>query len=167
MRFRLDGGLTAPLAVGLGLVLVIEGAVLHLWVAQRSQAWAWAITAVNVATVVWLWREYASTREAALIVENEAVRIDAGSRLRCTFPTSAIASVEAATWRSVPDMATDFVNIAKPLEPNVVVSLRAPVDATLVLGVKRRVARIGLRVSDVDAVRAALDGQRTERERSE
>ena len=142
--------------MGLGLVLVIEGAVIHLWVAERSQVWAWVITALNVATLAWLWREYASARHATLDVAGNEVRIDAGSRLRCRFPTSAIASVEIATWRSVPDMATDFANTAKPLEPNVIIALREPVDATPVFGVRKRISRIGIHVADPNTVVAAL-----------
>ena len=155
--FPIEGGLTAPLAIGLGLVLVIEGAVLHLWVAERSQAWAWTITALNVVTLVWLWREYRSGQQAHLTVSASDIAIDAGSRLRCRVPRSAIASVEAATWRSVPDMARDFVNTAKPLEPNIVLVFREPIAVTLVLGITRRVSRIGLRVPDADAARALLE----------
>jgi len=160
----LDGGLTAPLAIGVGLVLVIEGAVLHLWVAERSQAWAWTITALNVVTLVWLWREYRSGQRSHLTVSDSDIAIDAGSRLRCRVPRSAIASVEMATWRSVPDMARDFVNTAKPLEPNIVLVFREPIEATLMLGITRRVSRIGLRVADADAARALLETGTGERE---
>ena len=159
----LEGGLTAPLAIGFGLVLVIEGAVLHLWVAERSQAWAWTITALNVVTLVGLWREYRSGQRAQLTVSDSDIAIDAGSRLRCRVPRSAIASVEVATWRSVPDMARDFVNTAKPLEPNIVLVFREPIDATLVLGITRRVSRVGLRVADADLARALLETGNWER----
>ena len=161
MKIALQGGLSGSFAAGLGLVLAIEGAVLHVWVGERSQVLAWAITAVNIATLAWLWREYASTRQASLVVAGDEVHIDAGSRLRCRFPTSAIAAVETATWRSVPDMATDFVNTAKPLEPNIIIALREPVDATLVFGVRRRVSRIGIRVADADRLRATLGAGET------
>jgi hypothetical protein len=158
MKIALQGGLSGSFAVGLGIVLAIEGAVLHVWVAERSQVLAWAITAVNIATLAWLWRECVSTRQASLVVAGDEVRIDAGSRLRCRFPTSSVATVEAATWRSVPDMATDFVSTAKPLEPNIIIALREPVYATLVFGVRKRVSRIGIRVADPNTVAAALSG---------
>ena len=155
-NFSLHGGLSGGLVAGLGFALAVEGAVLHLWVAQRSATWAWVITALNVATMIWLWREYRATRQAQAIVSDTDVAIDAGSRLRVRVPLRAIASVDAATWRSVPDMAADFANIAKPLEPNVVIVLREPMSATLALGLTKRIARIGLRVDDADAFRAAI-----------
>jgi hypothetical protein len=154
--FALAGGLSASFAVGLGLVVAIEGAVLHLWVASRSQAWAWAITALNIITLAWLWREYKAGTRARLVLSETDVEIDAGSRLRCRFPRSLIASAEAATWRSVPDFASDFANTANPLDPNVVLVLREPVNARVALGITKRVSRIGLRLSDHEGVVALL-----------
>ena len=56
--FPLQGGVSASLLVGIGLALVVEGVGLHVWIAPRSEFWAWTITALNLATLVWLWRDY-------------------------------------------------------------------------------------------------------------
>ena len=150
--FPLEGGLSTTLAVGLAIVLVVEGAAIHLWVAERSALWAWIVTAVNVATLVWLWREVRANSLSRLVVAGDAIEIVVGRRLRCQFSRSQIASVEVATWRSVPDAAADFVSTAKPLEPNVVLVLRESVEARLPLGVSKRVGRFGLRVADPQIV---------------
>lgn len=143
----LHGGLSASLAIGLGLVVSIEGVVIHLWVATRSQSWAWVIAALNVATLYWLWREYRSGLTARMSVGASEIAIDAGSRLRCRFPRALVAGTETATWRSVPDdAAPGWVNTAKPLEPNVIIRLSEPITARLALGVTKEVSRIGLRV---------------------
>lgn len=144
----LEGGLSAALAAGLGLMLAVEGAVLHLWVASRSRTWAWVITAVNVLTLLWVWREYRAGKHATVRVRERDIEIAAGGRLRGNLPRSALAQAEAATWRSVPDYAPDFVNAAKPLEPNVILTFREPVEVRLALGVRKRLTKLGLRVSD-------------------
>lgn len=154
--FALEGGPSGAFAVGLGLVIAIEGVVLHLWIASRSQAWAWTIAAVNALTLVWLWKEYKAGRRSRLIVTATGIEIDAGSRLRCRFPRSLVASAEAATWRSVPDLAADYVNTANPLEPNVILTLREPVPARIALGIRKRVSRIGIYVVDASAVQSML-----------
>lgn len=146
--FPLEGGLSPSLTIGLAIVLVVEGAAVHLWVAERSATWAWMITAVNVATLVYLWREVRANSLSRLVVEGESVDIVVGRRLRCQFSRGRIASAEVATWRSVPDAAADFVNTARPLEPNIIVALREPVGIRLPLGIVRRVGRLGLRVAD-------------------
>jgi hypothetical protein len=155
--FSLQGGLSGAVAIGFGSVLLIEGVVLHLWVASRSEAWAWAITALNVATLIWLWRESRAGAQSRLSVGDRDVEITIGNRLRCRFPRSTVAGADVATWRSVPDPPpADYLNTAKPLEPNVMIVLEEPVDAQLSLGIRKRYARIGIRVEDPVALLAAL-----------
>jgi hypothetical protein len=156
--FPLQGGLSAALVVGFGAVLAIEGAVLHLWIASRSEVWAWAITALNVATLVWLWREYRAGTRSRLTVGKQHVEIAIGNRIHVRFARSNIASAEPATWRSVPDLPPpEYLNTAKPLEPNVTLVLEEAVETRLSFGLRRRYARIDIRVEDPAVVLAALD----------
>jgi len=150
--FPLQGGPSASLLVGIGVALVVEGAVLHVWISARSPAWAWTITALNAATLVWLWRDARARARAALTLGDRDMTVTLGNQLHCRFPRSAIASAEPATWRSVPDpnMARDYVNSAKPLEPNVLLTFREPVEARLALGIRKRVSRLGVRVGEPD-----------------
>jgi hypothetical protein len=148
--FPLQGGASASLLVGIGVALVVEGAVLHLWLAARHPGWAWTVTALNAATLVWLWRDYQARALATLTLGDRDVVITVGNQLRCQVPRSGIASAEMATWRSVPDpdMARDYVNTAKPLEPNVMLTFREPVDARLPFGIRKRLTRLGVRVGN-------------------
>ena len=154
----LEGGVSASLLVGIGLALVVEGVALHVWIAPRSQFWAWMITVLNAATLVWLWRDYQARSRSELTLGGDEVVIALGNQLRCRFPRSRIASAEVATWRSVPDpdMARDYVNTAKPLEPNVLIVFREPVEARLSFGIRKRVTRLGLRVADPEQLLAEL-----------
>jgi len=154
--FALEGGLSASMIIGIAIVLAIEGAVIHLWVAPRSQAWAWAITAVNVATLIWLWRDHKAASRASMTVHDRQIEISIGNRIQCTVPSELLERAEVATWRSVPDMAADYLNTAKPLEPNVMLVLRNPVTARLSLGLRKQVTRIGLKIPNADAALTAL-----------
>ena len=148
--FPLQGGASASLLVGIGLALVVEGVALHFWIAPRHPAWAWAITGLNAATLVWLWRDYQARTMATLTLGDRDVVITVGNQLRCHVPRSAIASAESATWRSVPDphMARDYVNSATPLEPNVMLTFEEPVVARLPFGIRKRLTRLGVRVGE-------------------
>jgi hypothetical protein len=156
--FPLQGGLSGALVVGFGAVLLIEGTVLHLWIASRSETWAWAITALNVATLVWLWREYRAGSPL------EAVGGQGARRGRDRQPdTRPVRSLEHrqrgashVALRAGPATA-EYLNTAKPLEPNVTLVLEEPVEARLALGMRRRYARIDIRVEEPTAVLAALD----------
>jgi hypothetical protein len=161
--FPLHGGASASLLVGIGLALVVEGAALHVWLAARHPAWAWAITALNAATLVWLWRDYQARRLATLTLGDRDVVIAVGNQLRCHLPCSAIARVDPATWRSVadPDMARDYVNTAKPLEPNVMLTFAEPVDVRLPLGIRKRLTRLGVRVGEPERLISEISTVRT------
>jgi hypothetical protein len=156
--FPLQGGVSASLLIGIGLALVVEGMALHVWIAPRSQFWAWMITALNAATLAWLWRDYHARSRAELTLGGDEVAIALGNQRHCRFARSRIASAEVATWRSVPDpdMARDYVNSAKPLEPNVLMVLREPIEARLPFGIRKRVTRLGVRVADAERLVSEL-----------
>jgi len=156
--FPLQGGVSASLLVGIGVALVVEGAVLHLWLAARHPAWAWTVTALNAVTLVWLWRDYQARTLAMLTLGDRDVLITVGNQLRCQVPRSAIASADVATWRSVPDpdMARDYVNTAKPLEPNVMLTFGEPVEVRLPFGIRKRLTRLGVRVGDPERLISEL-----------
>ena len=96
--FPLQGGPSASLLVGIGVALVVEGAVLHLWLAARHPGWAWTVTALNAATLVWLWRDYRARILATLTLGDRDVVITVGNQLRCQVPRSAI--VQNQSWRT-------------------------------------------------------------------
>ena len=148
--FPLQGGASASLLAGIGLALVVEGVALHVWLAARHPAWAWAVSALNAATLVWLWRDYRARALATLTLGDRDVIIAVGNQLRCELPRAAISSAEVATWRSVPDpaLAREYVNTAKPLEPNVMLMFGEPVHARLPFGIRKRLTRLGVRVAE-------------------
>jgi hypothetical protein len=156
LEFKLEGGLSPPLAAGLTLALVAEGVVLHLWISARSEVWAWALTVLNAATLIWLWREVQASSRSTLSVDATEIVVNAGSRLRCRISRSAVERVEEVTWRSVPQQGRDYIDTAKPLEPNVLIALHTPASAKLPLGLTRSVSRLGLRVSNSASLVAAL-----------
>lgn len=153
--FSLEGGLSASTALGFGIAVVAEGLAFHVWFASRSQIVAWLITALNVASLVYMWRAYVASQRAALRITATEVVFDV-AQVRWRFPRSAIESVEPATWRSVPDLPTGFFNSAKPLDPNVLIILRQPMIMRIPFGMTRQVTRVTLRVQDPEGVMAAL-----------
>jgi len=151
------------MTVGIAMVVAIEGLAIHLWIAPRSQGVAWTITILNVAALVYIWREYQAGQHMALRVGAHDVEVSVGKRMLCRFPRAAIGSAEVATWRSVPEVSNGFLDSAKPLDPNILILLREPVNVQLSLGLSRQVTRLALRVQDVEGALAALrDPERRE-----
>jgi len=159
-EFPLEGGLSPTLAAGLTLALVAEGVVLHLWISARSQISAWTLAILNAATLVWLWREVRASSRSTLSVGTGEIVVNAGSRLRCRIPRSAVERVEEVTWRSVPPPGRDYIDTAKPLEPNVLIALGVPATAKLPFGLTRSVSRLGVRVPNPASLVVALGPNR-------
>ncbi len=156
--FSLEGGPSASVFVGLGMGLVVEGVAFHFWFASYSQLLAWTFTTLNVIVLASLWRSYKAMSTSALTVGEHDVTVTLGNQMRIQVDRSSILSVDPATWRSVPDPPKDYVNAAKPLEPNVLVVLREPARAKLPFGLTRRFTRLGVRVGDPARLIADLRG---------
>lgn len=156
--FTYRGARSGALMAGLALAIVVETLVLHLWLAPRHPAWAWSLTALSLASLAALGREYRAWGRGAVRVTPEAIDIRIGGRAAAHVPRAAVATVAPATWRDLPDgPRPDYLNATAPAEPNVLLAFAAPMPVRLAGGlVTRRVTRLGLRLDEPDAfVRAA------------
>ena len=52
-EFTYRSARSGSLLAGLGLALLIETVVLHLWLVERHPVLAWILTGVSVATLLW------------------------------------------------------------------------------------------------------------------
>ena len=82
-----------------------------------------------------------------------------GMRADAVVPRALLSTVERVTWRTLPAKAPDYVDLARPGEPNVVVHFREPVTVALLFGRRRRVSRIGIRAERPDEAMRALSQQ--------
>jgi hypothetical protein len=156
--FPLEGGPSGAIYVGAAAALAIEGVGIHLYLSSFSRVLAWAFTVANGALLFSFWRSYRALSKSALTVGEEHLDVRLGNHLRCRIARSVIASAEVATWRSLPDTRTDYVNAASPLEPNVLVVLREPSWAKLPFAMRKRFTRLGVRVADAAQLVASLGG---------
>jgi hypothetical protein len=147
------GARSAALLATLLLVGAVESVVLHLWLAPSYPAAAWVLTALSVLTGVWLVGDYHALGQATLTVDEHAVVLDIGWRARAAIPREAIAGIAPATWRDIPDGAPrDYVNLAQPAQPNVLIACTPLADVRLFGVVTRPMRLIGLHVDDPDAL---------------
>jgi len=155
-EFPIEGGPSGATFAGAAFAIVAEGVGFHFYLASRSELLAWAFTASNAAILIWFWRAYKALAHRALRVSESRVDLALGQVIRLAFPRSSITAVNVATWRSVPAVASHYINAAKPLEPNVTILLDPPAQAKLPMGMTRRVSRVDLRVPEPNAVIAEL-----------
>lgn len=149
---------SGALAAGLGLAIAIETPVLHLWLGVRHPTWAWSLSVLGVATLVWIVLEYRAMGHPTVRVTSGLLYVAIGHRAALQVPRAQITSAAPATWRDLPDGPdSGYLNATAPASPNVVLTFAPPVRARMVAGLARRsVTRVGLCLDDPTAFLEAL-----------
>lgn len=160
VEFTYRSARSGSLVGGLGLVIAIETAALHLWLAARHPVLAWTLTAGSLATLAWLAADYHALGRGAVRLDDDTLDLRVGRRLSLRLPRTAVLAAVRPSWRDLPAAGTpgagDYLSLMKPAAPNVLVTLAGPATIRLPGGLARRARRLGLRLDDPDAFVAAL-----------
>ena len=161
-NFTYRSARSGSLLTGIGIALLAETLVLHLWIVGRHPLIAWVLTAISIATLAWLAADYVAMGGGAIRLEGEHLRLDVGRRFALRVPRSSLASVVQPEWRDVPEAGTsaasDYLNLMKPAAPNVLLTLTEPSRVRIAGGILRTVRRIGLHVDEPQRLVEALEG---------
>ena len=156
--FSQEGARSAALVWGFGLAATTETAALHFWLVRTHPALAWGLVALSAYSVLWLVGHHRATARRPAVVAGDTLVLRAGLRLSARVPVAAVARAEQVSWRTAPPRAPGYLNVAGPAGPNVVLTFREEVAVTGPLGLRRAVARVGLRLDDAAGFAAALRG---------
>ena len=148
------------LAAGLSLAIVVESAVIHLVVAQRSPVLAWGLSFLGAYGLLWLLGDARALALRPLLVGNGRLLLRVGLRHQAEVPLRAIARVEQPSWNALPEKAADYLDAARPGEPNVIIHLREAIVVRSLFGRRRAVTRLGVGVLAPDALVDALETSR-------
>ena len=166
MEFTYRSARSGSLLGGLGLAIVVESAVLHLWFRAHHPILAWTLTLSSVSVLGWLAMDYHALGRGTIRVDRDAVDLSVGRRARVRVPLDTIATVVRPSWRDVPGPgepgSEDYRNLMKPASPNVLLALAEPVAVRFAGGIARRVRRLGLRLDDAAGFIAAVSRQSDE-----
>jgi len=151
---------SGSLVAGLGLALLVETAVLHLWLAARHPALAWVLTVASLGTLVWLATDYRAMGTGVIRLDDHSLALVVGRRFNMLVARENVAAVIQPGWRGVPEAGTpaaaEYANLTKPATPNVLITLGEPAQLRLPGGLRRRVRRIGLHVDEPQRLVSAL-----------
>ena len=156
------GGTTSNdgLLIGIAMAIAVETVALHLFITSRwGPVGAWVLTATSVYSLLWLVGDFRARTLRPPYVTADVLVIRNGMRADAVVPRAVLSTVERVTWRTLPTKGPDYVHLARPGEPNVVVHFREPVTVALLFGRRRRVSRIGIRAERPDEAMRALSQQ--------
>jgi hypothetical protein len=134
------------------VLLAAEGIGMHLLLAQWSAKAAWAWTALDLWAAIWLLGDYHALRLKRSFIDDEAFHLQFGVRWSLTIPLVNIASIEElhGAWKK----RKDVLKIAILDEPRWLLTLREPMTARGLAGIRKTVTALALRPDDDDALRS-------------
>ena len=164
-EFTYRSARSGSLVIGLGLVIVIETVVMHLWLGRYHPVLAGCLTATSASAIGWLAADYRALGRGTLRIDVNTLDLRVGRRSAVRVPRSAVATVVHPSWREIPASGSpesrEYRNLMKPATPNVLVTLVAPALIRFPGGVERSVRKLGLRVDDPLGFIAALEAVRS------
>lgn len=154
-EFTARGARSASLTIAIAGVLLIEGTVMHLWLAPSHPVVAWTLTVTTLASIVWLLRDHRALARPVAVWRDAALELHVGGRVTATIPRTRIAAVRKPDWRALPARGVrDHLDATRPAEPNVLIELREP-HSVRVFGIARQVRTMAFRLDDPEAFVAA------------
>lgn len=170
-RFTYRSARSGSLLAGLVLVIMVETVVLHLWLVARLPVLAWVLTASSLGVLAWLVADYRAAGMGAVRLGRDVLELHIGRRFDVRLARTDVSSAVRPDWRDVPEAGTaaaaGYLNLMKPAEPNVILTLSAPTAIRLPGGFTRSAQRLGLHLDEPAAFLAAVNDTGMPAERAE
>ena len=128
------------------VLLAAEGFGMHLLVARWSTNAAWIWTGLDLWAVIWLLGDYHALRLRHSFVDDDAFHLRFGARWNLTIPFANIASIDElhGEWTK----RKDVLKIAILEEPRWLLTLREPMTACGLAGMRKTITALALRPDD-------------------
>lgn len=170
-RFTYRSARSGSLLAGLVIVIVVETVVLHIWLVGRLPLLVWVLTASSLGVLAWLVADYRAAGMGAVRLGPEVLELHIGRRYDIRLARTDVSAALRPDWRDVPEAGTAaaarYLNLTKPAEPNVILTLHASTAIRLPGGFTRSVQRLGLHLDEPAAFLAALNDAGMPAERAE
>jgi hypothetical protein len=133
-----------PLVIGISIAILVESLVVHVLIVQRFPWLAVILWLTNVYTIWWLVRDYRMVESRPTVLRRDVAFVGVGKRLRGEIPYAIMESVLQPSWQERPGPTTpEYVKLAGPGDPNVVIRLREPYTFVGPMGIRKSGRLIG------------------------
>jgi hypothetical protein len=137
------------------VLLAAEGLGMHLLLGQWSMKAAWIWTGLDLWAAIWLLGDYHGLRLRHSFVDDDAFHLRLGMRWSLSIPRENIAAIEPIRNESEWKKRKDVLKVAILDEPRWLLTLREPMTAHGLAGLRKTVTALALRPDD-DAALSAL-----------
>lgn len=132
------------------VLIAAEGLGMHLLLSRWSPIAAWAWTGLDLWAAVWLLGDYNALRLRRSFLDDDALHLRFGMRWSVTIPRELIASIDEvraeSDWKRKGVLKVSLLE-----EPRVLITLREPVVAHGMAGLRKTITVVALRPDQEDA----------------
>jgi len=128
---------------------LIEILPVHLLVSHWSATAAWILTALSIYGAIWLMAMARAFTLRPMLVSTDGIVVRYGLLFNLRIPAGKIRAVRTQA-------PTNAIIVPRNTTPSVYLEFTEPLEAEIVLGVRKRVTSIGLSPDDAAAFEAAL-----------
>lgn len=154
--YHMKSGIVGLFSAMLGAA-VVELFVVHLLIHSRAPRLAWTLAALSALGVVWLLGFIRSLVLRPVLVSDEAVIVRGGVAWTLEIPRSAIERVEGGRiLKAPPKRAPEHLQGTPVAQPNLLVTLREPLEAHGLYGRRKLVRTVSMRLDEAERFRALL-----------
>ena len=140
---------------GILLLIAAEGLGMHLLLARWSPTAAWTWTAFDLWAAIWLLGDCNALRLHRSYLTNDTLHIRLGLRWSVSIPLSSIASIEEVReekqWKR-----KDVLKVAILEEPRWLITLREPMIAHGLAGIRKEIRAVALLPDDDEAIQCLM-----------
>jgi len=137
---------------GILLLIAAEGLGMHLLLARWSTTAAWTWTSLDLWAAIWLIGDANALRLRRSSLTPDALHIRLGLRWNVSIPLTSIASIEEVSeerqWKR-----KDVLKVAILEEPRWLITLREPIIARGLAGIRKEIRGVALRPDQEDVFR--------------
>lgn len=149
---------TSAIAMNIMLIhaIVIETIGLHWWLHEKSMVLSFILLILNIYTVFFFIAEIQITRLHPVEIKNGNLYITQGLTARVIVPLTMIKEVEWVNTVPKKDTLQFMYKDFEKVEPQVVIHLYEPIEATMFMGKKKYVTEFALRVDEPERLKVLL-----------
>lgn len=149
--FTQQGARSRGLVIGIAIMLLAESVAVHAFLLGKPW-WVHVLLLVANGSTIWfLWAHDRALGARPIVIDERGIHVRHGLLVSAEIPISAIASVTRPSWKELPsDVASGYIKASGFDDPNVLITMRDPVQVNLGLGIRRSARVIGLKVDDAD-----------------
>ena len=138
-------------------LVVIETGALHLLLMHVLPIAAYVLSMSNLGLILWLIADYRALGRETVRVDDAAVTLSLGLRVRARIPRTSLTRAVAPVWgQDLGAAAPPVLNATKPTTPNVLLVFREPQELSIAGMLRRRVDRVTFAVDDSAGLLSAL-----------